>query len=224
MPPHDASGRASPEASGETGIDAAAAPSAWGQTSGRLATATASGAATPGWGQTSSLSPETSGSAGDASLTPLPGVFGLSGMAGTCGTMALEETPWPDASDSRVDNGWDDGACNGAASVRLSDWLWGRRYALRLNGIFGNADDEARSGPDWTLWSAGDQHRVEGTPGQNRYETDWRSMHLGLDARFNSDWLAGVVVSRGWGETGYGYEASGISGTGGPATGMSHQA
>ena len=222
MPPHDASGRASPEASGETGIDAAAATSGWGQTSGRLATATASGAATPGWGQTSSLSPETSGSAGDASLTPLPGVFGLSGMAGTCGTMALEETPWPDASDSRVDNGWDDGACNGAASVRLSDWLWGRRYALRLNGIFGNADDEARSGPDWTLWSAGDQRRIEGTPGNNRYETDWRSMHLGLDARFSSDWLAGVVVSRGWGETGYGYEASGISGTG--KTGYGHAA
>ena len=80
--------------------------------------------------------------------------------------------------------------------------------------MFGNADDEARSGPDWTLWSAGDQHRIEGTPGQNRYETDWRSMHLGLDARFNSDWLAGVVVSRGWGETGYGYEAQGVSGTG----------
>ena len=39
-------------------------------------------------------------------------------------------------------------------------------------------------------------------------------MHLGLDARFNLDWLAGVVVSRGWGETGYGYEAQGISGTG----------
>ena len=200
MPPHDASGRASPEASGETGIDAAAA--------------------TSGWGQTSSLSPETPGSAGDASLTPVPGVFGLSGLSGTCGTMALEETPWPDASDSRVDNGWDDGACNGAASVRLSDWLWGRRYALRLNGMFGNGDDdEARSGPDWTLWSAGDQHRVEGAPGQNRYETDWRSMHLGLDARFNSDWLAGVVVSRGWGETGYGYEAQGISGAGGTGYG-----
>ena len=175
------------------------------------------------WGQTSSmpphevsggLSPETPGSAGDASLTPLPGVFGLSGLAGTCGTAALDETPWPNASDSRVDNGWDDGACNGAASIRLSDWLWGRRYALRLNGIFGNADDDARAGPDWTLWSAGDQRRIEGTPGNNRYETDWRSMHLGLDARFNSDWLAGVVVSRGWGETGYGYEAQGVSGTG----------
>ena len=195
----------------------------WSNWQGRLTAAAKgpSGNTNPGWGRTSSPSPEASETPGrpenigDASLTPLPGAFGLSGLSGTCGTMALKETPWPDASDSRVDNGWDDGACNGAASIRLSDWLWGRRYALRLNGLFGNGEDnETRTGPDWTLWSAGDQRRVEGTPGNNRYETDWRSMHLGLDARFNTDWLAGVVVSRGWGETGYGYEASGVSGTG----------
>ena len=208
----DAWGRTSspsPETAGEAGNDPAAAPAAW--------------------GQTSSLSPEASEtpgrpeSAGDAAMSALPNAFGLSGLSGTCGIAATEETAWPDASDSRVDNGWDDGACNGTASVRLSDWLWGRRYALRLNGLFGNGEDnEARTGPDWTLWSAGDQHRVEGTPGNNRYETDWRSMHLGLDARFSSDWLAGVVVSRGWGETGYGYEASGVSGTGG--TGYGYEA
>ena len=55
---------------------------------------------------------------------------------------------------------------------------------------------------------------LRGTPGNNHYETDWRSMHLGLDARFSTDWLAGVVVSRGRGETGYGYAAQGVSGTG----------
>ena len=189
------------------------------------------------WGRTSSPSPEafaeTPGrlqvcprrlrGTRHAAMPALPSAFGLFGLSGTCGIAATEETAWPDASASRVDNGWDDGACNGAASFQLSDWLWGRRYALRLNGMFGNEDDdETRSGPDWTLWSAGDQHRVEGTPGSNRYETDWRAMHLGLDARFNSDWLAGVVVSRGWGETGYGYEASGVSGTG--ETGYGHAA
>ena len=157
--------------------------------------------------------------AGPVDGTPaatLPGTFGLSSLSGACGTQAPPDPTWPTPADSRVDNGWDDGACNGTPGLRLSDWLWGRRYALRLNGLFGKEeeDNETRRGPDWTLWSAGDQRHVEGTPGDNHYQTDWRSLHLGLDARFNADWLAGVVVSRGWGETGYGFNGPGATGTG----------
>ena len=153
----------------------------------------------------------------------LPGAFGLSGLSGACGTQTPPDPSWPTPADSRVPNGWDDGACNGTPGLRLSDWLWGRRYALRLNGLFGDKqeDNEPRTGPDWTLWSAGDQRHVEGTPGENHYQTDWRSLHLGLDARFNTDWLAGVVVSRGWGETGYGFNGPGASGTGETGYGLS---
>ena len=158
-----------------------------------------------------------------AALPALPGAFGLSSLSGACGTQTPPDPSWPTPSDSRVDNGWDDGACNGTPGLRLSDWLWGRRYALRLNGLFGDKkeENEPHTGPDWTLWSAGDQRRVEGTPGDNHYQTDWRSLHLGLDARFNTDWLAGVVVSRGWGETGYGFSGPGASGTGKTGYGFS---
>ena len=161
MPPHDVNGRASPEASGETGIDAAAATSGWGTDFRQVGNSHRLRRRHPRVGTDFKSVPgdfgERRGCVPDA---PARRVRPVGHVRERAGLRRWMKRPGPTQLTPAWTTAWDNGACNGAASVRLSDWLWGRRYALRLNGIFGNGeDDEARSGPDWTLWSAGDQHR-----------------------------------------------------------------
>ena len=86
------------------------------------------------------------------------------------------------------------------------DWeslVWGRSFALPLK-------TPGAPGSAWTLWGAGDVQGFQGTPRQGQYDGQVRSLYLGVDTRWQEQWLAGAALAQSWGTLDYG--AGGVAG------------
>ena len=89
------------------------------------------------------------------------------------------------------------------ASQPAGNWehlVWGRSFALPLQA---SSLESA-----WTLWGAGDVQGFQGAPRQGKYDGQVRSLYLGVDARWQEQWLAGAALAQSWGTIDY------VTGTG----------
>ena len=91
---------------------------------------------------------------------------------------------------------------------QIGERLWSQSFQITAAGGGAAQADEISSGGkgSWTLWGAGDLRSYRGEPEEHiSFNGNLKTGWLGLDHRFNDQWLAGLAVSYSSGESDYSY-------------------
>ena len=96
--------------------------------------------------------------------------------------------------------------------ISSSTWWLDTSFDYRLNA---GAGPPGRSGTtDWSIWGQGDYIDFSGrTDGNGSYDGDVRTAYLGVDARIDGEWVAGLAVSHSRGHVDYRLEGEGLTGS-----------
>ena len=98
------------------------------------------------------------------------------------------------ANPNRVDETW---------SLGTDDLLRSNAFEISLNAAEDGVEMDAESA-QWTVWGRGDLQFFESQPERGAtYDGDLRAGYLGIDARLDDRWLAGLAVSRTSAEADY---------------------
>ena len=108
--------------------------------------------------------------------------------------------------------------------VRMLGLVPGRPYSLHPDDWAPGCEDDPIEGirKDWTLWAAVDQQWARGGTGSSDFDGAWQFLYLGADRSFGDRWLAGLSLSRVWGELDYSFNdaSSSLSGAGELSSGL----
>ena len=89
-------------------------------------------------------------------------------------------------------------------SLHLADW------GLECGS---GAAGEVRRRP-WTLWAGTDLQWARGGTETSDFDGEWQLYYLGADRAFAEQWLAGISLSRVWGDVDYSFEDATAAGDG----------
>ncbi len=93
--------------------------------------------------------------------------------------------------------------------ISTTEWLLESTFDFSLN-----AGSEA-SHAQWSVWGQGDYTESSGEiNGNGHYESDMRSFYVGVDARIQKQWIAGVAVSHRRAHSDYSFGEQGLNGSG----------
>ena len=109
------------------------------------------------------------------------------------------------AKPARVDETW---------SLGMDDLLRSSAFEISLNAAEDDVDMGAGS-TQWTVWGRGDLQYFESRPDRgSTYDGDLRAGYLGIDARLDDRWLAGLAASTTRAEADYGTGGNGTEESG----------
>ena len=90
---------------------------------------------------------------------------------------------------------------------QMGERLWSQSFQISAGGGVAQAEGISSGGKgSWTLWGAGDLRSYRGDAEEHiSFSGSLKTGWLGLDHRFNEQWLAGLAVSHSSGESDYTY-------------------
>ena len=90
---------------------------------------------------------------------------------------------------------------------QMGERLWSQSFQISAGGGVAQAEGISSGGKgSWTLWGAGDLRSYRGDAEEHvSFSGSLKTGWLGLDHRFNHQWLAGLAVSHSSGESDYTY-------------------
>ena len=101
-----------------------------------------------------------------------------------------------------------------ARTLALDDLLRSGAFQIALGASEEGTPEAGMGGttPQWTVWGRGDLQFFESKPERGEtYDGDLKAGYLGVDARLDDQWLAGLAVSRARTEADYGLAGSGAA-------------